>query len=99
MVWYRGMRPLIGYNYGAGESKREKRDFSVSIVPDRTVMVIGTILCMAVPQALIGLFTGNPETIRLGGGGTQAHQYRDLSCHRFPSRYPALWRGLKGSER
>ena len=61
-----GMRPLIGYNYGAGESKRVKEIFQSALFLIVIVMVIGTILCMAVPQALIGLFTGNPETIRLG---------------------------------
>ena len=61
-----GMRPLIGYNYGAGESKRVKEIFRSALFLIVIVMVIGTILCMAVPQALIGLFTGNPETIRLG---------------------------------
>ena len=61
-----GMRPLIGYNYGAGESKRVKEIFLSALFLIVIVMVIGTILCMAVPQALIGLFTGNPETIRLG---------------------------------
>ena len=29
-------------------------------------MLSGTILCMAVPQTLIGLFTSNPETIQFG---------------------------------
>ncbi len=61
-----GMRPLIGYNYGAGESKRVKEIFQSALFLIVIVMVIGTILCMAMPQALIGLFTGNPETIRLG---------------------------------
>ena len=61
-----GSQPLIGYNYGAGESKRVKEIFRSALFLIVIVMVIGTILCMAVPQALIGLFTGNPETIRLG---------------------------------
>ena len=61
-----GMRPLIGYNYGAGESKRVKEIFQSALFLIAVVMVIGTILCMAVPQSLIGLFTGNPETIALG---------------------------------
>ncbi len=61
-----GMRPLIGYNYGAGEKKRVKEIFSSALILIAGVMVIGTILCMAVPQMLIGLFTSNPETIRLG---------------------------------
>ena len=61
-----GMRPLIGYNYGAGEMKRVKSIFKSALILIAGVMVIGTILCMAIPQNLIGLFTSNPETISLG---------------------------------
>lgn len=61
-----GMRPLIGYNYGAGEMRRVKKIFSSALILIAMVMVIGTLLCMAIPQTLIGLFTGNPETVMLG---------------------------------
>lgn len=61
-----GMRPLIGYNYGAGEKKRVKDIFRSALILIAGVMVIGTILCLAVPQTLIGLFTSNPETILYG---------------------------------
>ena len=57
-----GMRPLIGYNYGAGESKRVKEIFRSALFLIVIVMVIGTILCMAVPQALIRL---GREALRL----------------------------------
>lgn len=30
------------------------------------IMTAGTVICLAVPGALIGLFSGNPETIREG---------------------------------
>ena len=30
-------------------------------------MLIGTGICLAIPEQLIGLFSSNPETIRLGG--------------------------------
>lgn len=61
-----GMRPLIGYNYGAGEKKRVRDIFRSALILIAGVMVIGTILCLAVPQTLIGLFTSNPETILYG---------------------------------
>lgn len=61
-----GMRPLVGYNYGAGEKKRVKDIFRSALILIAGVMVIGTILCLAVPQTLIGLFTSNPETILYG---------------------------------
>ena len=43
-----------------------KKIFQSALILITGVMVIGTILCMAVPQSLIGLFTSNPETIELG---------------------------------
>ena len=47
-----GMRPLIGYNYGAGEIQRVKKLFAVS-------------------ETLMGMFTENPETVRLGTAALQ----------------------------
>lgn len=38
------------------------------------IMLIGTGICLAIPEQLIGLFSSNPETIRLGGPGTDTHQ-------------------------
>ena len=61
-----GMRPLIGYNYGAGEHARVRQIFFDSLILISGVMVIGTALCLAIPSSLIGLFTSNAETIRLG---------------------------------
>lgn len=61
-----GMRPLIGYNYGAGEQKRVKQIYSVTLVMNSTIMVLGTIICLAIPGRLIGLFTTNQETILAG---------------------------------
>lgn len=61
-----GMRPLVGYNYGAGEWKRVQRIFKSALGIIVTVMALGTILCMWMPQNLIGLFTENAETIRIG---------------------------------
>lgn len=61
-----GMRPLVGYNYGAGEWKRVRKIFQSALSIIVTVMVLGTVLCMWIPQNLIGLFTANAETIRIG---------------------------------
>ena len=62
-----GMRPLVGYNYGAGEWKRVQKIFKSALGIIVTVMALGTILCMWIPRNLIGLFTENAETIRIGG--------------------------------
>lgn len=61
-----GMRPLMGYNYGAGENKRVKKIFEAALLLIAVVMAVGTVLCFAIPETLIGLFTTNPETIHLG---------------------------------
>ena len=42
--------------------------FRTSLLIIAAVMLVGTVLCLAVPGTLIGLFTDNAETIRLGSG-------------------------------
>lgn len=61
-----GIRPLVGYNYGAGEHKRVKQIFGTALVMAAAIMTVGTALCWAAPGWLIGLFTVNPDTIALG---------------------------------
>ncbi len=61
-----GMRPLIGYNYGAKEMKRVSSIFRISLMICVGIMAVGTVLCLTVPGSLMGMFTSNPETIRLG---------------------------------
>ncbi len=61
-----GMRPLIGYNYGAGEKKRVRNIFKSALILIVGVMVIGTILCLIIPDKLIGLFTNKTNTIEIG---------------------------------
>ena len=61
-----GMRPLMGYNYGAGEHERVRKIYKTSMVLIFAIMAAGTILCLAIPGSLIGLFTSNPDTINAG---------------------------------
>lgn len=61
-----GMRPIIGYNYGAGEHKRVRNIYSVALFLTIGIMLLGTVLCMVFPTALISLFTSNQETIAAG---------------------------------
>lgn len=61
-----GMRPVIGYNYGAGEKKRVRNIFKSALILIVGVMVIGTILCLIIPDKLIGLFTNKANTIEIG---------------------------------
>ena len=62
-----GMRPVIGYNYGAGEQKRVRRIYQITLAMSAVIMLMGTVVCLAVPRQLIGLFSSNPETIEAGG--------------------------------
>ena len=57
------MRPLIGYNYGAGEHARVRQIFFDSLILISGVMVIGTALCLAIPSSLIGLGKGAPSLV------------------------------------
>lgn len=61
-----GIRPLIGYNYGAKEYKRVKNIYFTTLSLAVVIMAIGTVLCLAVPEWLISLFTENTETVRIG---------------------------------
>ena len=51
-----GMRPVIGYNFGAGERERVGK-----------ILAAGTVLCLTISNTLIGAFTDNAETIAAGG--------------------------------
>ncbi|EET60173.1 MATE efflux family protein [Marvinbryantia formatexigens DSM 14469] len=61
-----GMRPLIGYNYGAGEHRRVQKLYTLTLTLCASIMVLGTICCLAVPETLIGLFTTNEQTVETG---------------------------------
>ncbi|MBM6947876.1 MATE family efflux transporter [Mordavella massiliensis] len=62
-----GMRPVIGYNYGAGEKRRVAQIYRVTLALCSAIMVLGTAICLLVPDLLIGLFTENPDTVLAGG--------------------------------
>lgn len=61
-----GMRPLVGYNYGAGERKRVRKIFGLSLGVNALIMLVGTVICFAASTPLMAMFTSNPETVRLG---------------------------------
>lgn len=61
-----GMRPLIGYNYGAVEHKRVKKIYSTATIIVLIIMCAGTAICLGIPDKLIGLFTTNANTISAG---------------------------------
>ena len=61
-----GMRPLIGYNYGAGEHQRVSQIFKIVLCMSGIIMVLGTVICLLIPGQLMGLFTHTEATIQAG---------------------------------
>lgn len=61
-----GIRPLISYNYGAGEYQRVKQVYKTALLAAAVIMAVGTILCLTVPYGLFGLFTDSEETALAG---------------------------------
>lgn len=60
------MRPLIGYNSGAGEHQRVRRIYTAALCMTGGIMAAGTLLCLALPGPLMGLFTQNAQTVQAG---------------------------------
>lgn len=61
-----GMRPIIGYNFGAKEYGRVEKIYRVALTLSACIMAVGTILCWLMPSQLIGLFSTNADTIAVG---------------------------------
>lgn len=61
-----GMRPLIGYNYGAGEQERVKKIFRAAFMIVGIIMTAGTLLGELMPDFLMELFTQTPSTVEIG---------------------------------
>ena len=62
-----GMRPVIGYNFGAGERERVGTIYRTTLAMTGVIMAAGTLLCLTIANTLIGAFTDNAETIIAGG--------------------------------
>ncbi len=61
-----GMRPLVGYNFGAGERERVGQIYRWTLAMNAIIMAAGTVICLAAAPQLIRLFTDNPATIEVG---------------------------------
>ena len=61
-----GIRPIISYNYGAGESARVKRIFRTALIMIAAIMAGGMGICLGFSKNLMGLFTTNSQTITEG---------------------------------
>ncbi len=61
-----GIRPLISFNYGAGERKRVQQIFLTTLCLTAGVMAVGMVLSFLIPGQMIGLFTSSEATIQIG---------------------------------
>lgn len=61
-----GMRPLIGYNFGAGEHSRVRQIYRLVLAMTCGIMVLGTVLFLVFPGWLTGLFSESAQAIRAG---------------------------------
>lgn len=61
-----GMRPIVGYNFGAGEHDRVKKIYRTALVLSVCIMALGTIFCWLIPGQLIGLFSSNADSVAAG---------------------------------
>ena len=61
-----GMRPIVGFNYGAGEIKRVKKTLDVSLLFTAFIMLIGTILSLALPKQLLLMFDADAQMLAIG---------------------------------
>ena len=48
------MRPLVGFNYGAGEKGRVRKIYRIVLGMSGVIMLFGTVICLAVPGRLMG---------------------------------------------
>lgn len=61
-----GMRPLIGFNYGAGEKERVKKIIRYSLLSAGCIMIVGTILSLAVPEQIFAMFDAEESLLNAG---------------------------------
>lgn len=61
-----GIRPLVGYNYGAGEHGRVRSIVKTSTVLVAAIMVMGTVVCLFMAEHLMGIYTDDVQIVALG---------------------------------
>ena len=62
-----GMRPIIGYNRGAREFGRVREIYRTALWMSGAIMAVGTVICLLIPEQLMGLFSSSAETVAAGG--------------------------------
>jgi len=58
--------PVAGQNFGARLPERVRRTFRDAAVISAVVMLLFTVLCQLAPARLVGVFSDDPEAVRVG---------------------------------
>lgn len=61
-----GMRPIIGYNYGAGEIRRARSAIRYSLACAAALMFLGTLLSLLIPEQIFALFDADEKLMEAG---------------------------------
>ena len=61
-----GIRPLVGYNYGAGRNDRVREIVKIATITVACIMLAGTAVCLLIPARLMGIFTDDEAIISIG---------------------------------
>ena len=61
-----GMRPLIGYNYGARRPDRVKKTIKCAMFYAEAIMLVGFLLFQFLPDKLLGLFSASEAMLAIG---------------------------------
>lgn len=61
-----GMRPIIGYNYGAGQYERVRRTIRYCLSGTAAIMLLGTVLSLSIPGGIFSLFQADEKLLEVG---------------------------------
>ncbi len=58
-----GMQPIVGFNYGAGDLKRVKEAYMITMKLNVLISTIGVVIAQCFPEALVRAFTTDAQLI------------------------------------
>lgn len=61
-----GMRPIVGYNYGAKDYDRMKKTIQYSLLSAGMIMLFGTIVSLLIPAQIFSLFKADKNLLLAG---------------------------------
>lgn len=70
-----GATPIISYNYGAGKRERVQKAFRLLLAASLTLSICGTGAALLFPRVFVGIFTTDPETMRIGVYGLRIYMF------------------------